>query len=248
MTGTPIRQPALILAGGLGTRLTSVLPDRPKVLAPIQEDTFLDHLVAQLYAGGLRRLVLLLGYRHEMVEAHLDQVLRKRYPDLEFVCSVEPSPLGTAGALRLAGKFCDDTFLLINGDTYVEFDARHLLAAHLQNHALVTLAARRVEDASRYGSLDCDAQGRILGFREKSVTTGGGLINAGVYVMEPRVLDLIAATGPVSLEQDVLPSLIKAGERLWTVELGGQFFDIGTPASYAEFSVFLQRLKLDNPM
>jgi NDP-sugar pyrophosphorylase family protein len=232
---------ALLLAGGLGTRLRSVLADRPKVLAPVLDRTFLDCLVEQLHREGLRRLVFLLGYRHEMVAAHIAGELAARFQDMEAAVTVEEAPLGTGGALGLARDFCHETFLLVNGDTYLEFNARDLVEAHRRSGAMVTIAARLVEDARRYGSLEVDGAGRVRAFREKAVTRQAGLINAGVYVMEPRVLELIPAGVAVSLEQVVLPELLARGERLAAVEVPGRFFDIGTPESYAEFARFAGR-------
>lgn len=239
MSSSLLHNRVLVLAGGLGTRLRSVVSDRPKVLAPVHDRTFLDCLVEQLYAQGLRRVVLLLGYRHEQVEVHVQTVLVSRFPDMEFAVSVEEVPLGTAGALGLARAFCDDTFLLLNGDTYVEFDARALMDAHIRTGALMTLAVRRVKDGGRYGSLNVDEEGRISAFFEKAPSHAPGLINAGVYLMEPRVLADIPAGMAFSLEHDVMPMLLAREERLQALEVRGHFFDIGTPSSHAAFTRFV---------
>ena len=122
--------PVLVLAGGLGTRLRAVIADRPKVLAPVAGGTFLNLLVARLHAGGTRRIVLLVGHLHEQVERHVAERLRPAYPGLEIACSVEPTPLGTAGALRHAAALCGETFLALNGDTFFELDTAALVAAH----------------------------------------------------------------------------------------------------------------------
>lgn len=233
----------LILAGGLGTRLRAVVADRPKVLAPVGGRPFLDVLVARLHAGGVRRIALLLGHFHEQVERHVDDNLRTGYPDVNFACSVEPTPLGTAGALRYAqvhGGLCAGTSILMNGDTYFEFDAAALLAAHDAAGALVTMATRAVPDSGRYGALDVAADGRVRGFREKDPTIGAGVINAGVYVIEPRLVDAIPGGRAVSLEREVFPALLAAGERIQAVAQDGHFVDIGTAESYAEFETFLR--------
>jgi NDP-sugar pyrophosphorylase family protein len=240
VSAAPLSVRTLILAGGLGTRLRSVLPDRPKVLAPVPGGTFLDYLVAYLHGQGLRRFVFLLGHAADVVEAHLADVLGPRFPDAELVTSVEATPLDTAGAVRLADAYCTETFLLCNGDTCAAFDPAALLRAHHERDAWVTLAARRVDDAGRYGALDVDEAGRVRAFREKDPGAGAGFINAGVYAMEPRVLELAAPGARVSLERFVLPELLRRGVRVEAVEIDGPFFDIGTPASYAEFVHFVE--------
>lgn len=228
----------LILAGGKGTRLASVVADRPKVLAPVDGRPFLDHLLAMLERRGLRRLVFLLGYRHEDVTAAL---AARADSALSFEWVVEQEPLGTGGALRNAADHCaglsQDDFFLVNGDTFVDFDAAALLAAHRASGAAVTLAAVEVPDAGRYGALDVDAGGAVRAFREKAQPSGPGLINGGVYVVAPRVLELVAAGRAVSLESEVMPALLAKGDRLLAVpQPGATFFDIGTPESLAAFA------------
>ncbi len=185
----------LVLAGGLGTRLRSVVADRPKVLALVGGQPFLDILVAQLYGHGVRRIGLLLGHLHQQVQDHVERVLQLRFPDIEFALSVEPEPLGTAGALRHAGALVQDaagTAILMNGDTFVAFDPAAVLAVHCASGAAVTMAVQHVDDISRFGAVELDAHGRVIAFREKQADTGPGWINAGVYAFEPALLDLIA--------------------------------------------------------
>lgn len=242
MRSSTLRERAFILAGGLGTRLSGLIPDRPKVLAPIAGRPFLDILVQQLVDRGVRRLVLLLGHRAEQV---LDFVAarRKAWPvDLDVVSSVEARPLGTAGALKLAQRYCDGRFLLLNGDTYFDLDLAALLRTHAERSARVTLAAATVSDAGRYGRLDVSASGLVEAFREKDVTAGSGLINAGIYLMEPEILEHIAPDSAVSLERDVFPQLLRAGAPIAVSAQQGAFFDIGTPESYASFVGFCERL------
>jgi NDP-sugar pyrophosphorylase family protein len=240
MTPTILRERAFILAGGLGTRLRGLIPDRPKVLAPIAGKSFLDILVDELYAKGLRRLVLLLGYRSEQVIEHVS-ARRQVWPsDLQVETSVEPSPMGTGGALKLARRFCDGRFLLLNGDTYFDLDLGALLRDHEAAQAMVTVAAAHVEDAGRYGRLDVSASGRLEAFREKDSAAGAGLINAGVYLMEPAVIEHIPADAVVSLEKDVFPTLLRSEAPLAVSAQSGTFFDIGTPASYQSFTTFCQ--------
>lgn len=234
--------PVLVLAGGLGTRLGSVLGDRPKILAPVGERVFLDVLFQQLRRQGLRQVVLLLGHRHEQVEAHL-RGAGVVPPELKVALSVEPEPLGTGGAIGHARGWCARTFLVLNGDTYIDVDVPALLAAHVRHQAMVTLAAVRVPDAGRYGALrvaappvEVAADGAaILEFREKDPTPAPGLVNGGVYVIEPDVVATIPAGRAISFERETLPGLLEAGARLWAVPQEGAFVDIGTPSSWAGF-------------
>lgn len=245
----------LVLAGGLGTRLRSVVADRPKVLALVGGQPFLDILVAQLYSHGVRRIGLLLGHLHQQVQVHVEQVLQPRFADVEFALSVEPGPLGTAGALRHAGALVQGTTgtaILMNGDTFVEFDPAAVLAIHRASGAAVTMAVQHVDDISRFGAVELDGHGRVLAFREKQARseprsepslvhsiTGSGWINAGVYAFEPALLDLIAQDRAVSLESEVFPGLLAAGAHVQSAPQRGYFVDFGTPASYAEFEAYL---------
>jgi len=230
---------ALILAGGLGTRLASLLPDRPKVLAPIAGRPFLDILVEELAARGLRRFVLLLGNRSEQVVEHV-AARRGSWPaGVEFEFSVEPAPLGTGGAVKLAERFCGGRFFLFNGDTYFDLDVAALVHAHESSRALLTVAAAKVADADRYGRLETTASGLVARFREKDAAAGPGSINAGVYLVEPALLGHIPTGRAVSLECDVFPALLVGGQAIAVSPQTGAFFDIGTPASYQSFTDFL---------
>ena len=230
----------LVLAGGKGTRLAEAVPDRPKILAPINGRPFLDILIEQLARKGLERLVFLLGDRHAPIVAAL-----QGRPNVEW--SIEERPLGTGGAVKLAQRFCGEDFFLLNGDTYLDFDAARLFATHAQTKGAVTLAAARVSDPGRYGSLDLDEVGRVRGFREKAPSAGPGLINGGVYLIAPRVLELIGDGVAVSLENDVFPELLRRGETLTAVEQAGAFFDIGTESSWKSFASFCAERERTTP-
>lgn len=238
---TDTMPPAFILAGGLGTRLASVLPDRPKALAPIGGRPFLDILLDQLAALGFGHVVLLLGSRSEAIIQFIADRARQRDSrnQPEIHTSIETTPLGTAGAVKLARRFADEPFFLLNGDTYLDFNASSLLSHHRKKRALVTLAASHQEDTARFGSLDVSEDGVVLGFREKAASSGPGLINGGVYVVDPSVLSLIPEGRPVSLEQETFPTVLAQGGRMAALAQGGSFFDIGTPESYKAFAAFI---------
>jgi len=228
---------AVMLVGGLGTRLRSVVPSAPKVLASIGEKPFLELLVRQLRSQGIRRLVMCTGYLADQVESKFGD---GRIWDVSIEYSKEEMPLGTAGAVKLAGRYLADVpeFLVLNGDSFLEFDLRSLMAFHRRHDgAVATLAVLRVENASRYGTVDADANGRVIGFAEKSGREAPGLVNGGIYVFNHSVLQHIPE-GQVSLERDVFPRLLDQG--VYAQEQHGKFIDIGTPADYARAQELLR--------
>ncbi len=228
-----------ILAGGFGTRLRSAVPDLPKVLAPVAGRAFLDVLVATARRQGFRRFVFLLGHQHEKVEAHLRDVVQPCFPDAELAVSVEPRPLGTAGAVQHAASLLDDEFFVLNGDSYLEFDAPAMLAAHRRQSAVATIGVREMDDTARYGRIDVDEHRRVTAFREKADSSGPGLINAGIYLLSREVLDAIPPGVPVSIEKETFPALIAADRPVVACPQSGRFIDIGTPESYQAFAAML---------
>jgi NDP-sugar pyrophosphorylase family protein len=175
---------ALILAGGLGTRLRSVVADRPKVLVPVHGRPFLAFLLDQLAAAGLRHAVLCTGFRAELVREELGL----RWGPLELEYSAEESPLGTGGALRRALPLArSEVVLALNGDSYCDADLPGFFAAHDTSRSAGTLLLTEVADTSRYGRVECNRDGRVLAFSEKQSAGGRGWINAGVYLLNARL-------------------------------------------------------------
>ncbi len=226
---------AAILAGGLGTRLQSVVADRPKVLAPVAGRPYLAYLLDQLAVVGVREVVLLTGHLAEQVK----DAFGDTYGGMRLRYCVEPSPLGTAGSLRHAlALFRTPRVLLLNGDSYVEMDFAALLEQHHRQKADVSLVLCRVDDTSRFGRVEVDADGRVVRFEEKRKDAGSGWINAGVYLLRRDVIDSIPPARAVSLERDVLPQWITTGCRVQAYQTTGRFLDIGTPESYAAGASF----------
>lgn len=218
----------LILAGGLGTRLRSELPNLPKALAPLGGRPFLAHLLDRVARAGFLRVILCVGYRADMIQ----EAIGSDHHGLEVLYSREDIPLGTGGALRHALSLAPTPWLLAcNGDSTVDVALDGFIRWHFQAPRRASLVAAHVEDAARYGRLSLDPDGRIQSFEEKGSTPGPGWINAGVYLL-PR--DLIAGISPerfLQLEQDVFPGL--AGEAFFAFTSKGSFIDIGTPEAYA---------------
>lgn len=219
---------AVILAGGFGTRLRPVVADRPKVLAEVGARPFIAYLLDQLSRAGIGHVVLCTGHLGAQVQA----LLQDRYRDLDLVYSQEPVPLGTAGALRLAlPLFNSDPVLVMNGDSYCEADLTAFWAWHHARNASATLLLTAMADAGRYGLVQIDTDGRVLGFAEKREKGQPGWINAGVYLIGRRLIETIPSMRPVSLEQEMFPAWIEHG--LYGCRSDGRFVDIGTPDSYA---------------
>src|SRR5215210_1690371 len=203
----------------------------PLVGRPLLAYTF-DHL----RSGGVDRAVLACGYLPTQIEEHFGE----RYDGLSLEYRVEPEPLGTGGAIRFAADGINTTFLALNGDSLREADLAELVAFHQERGAKATILLTRVADPSRYGLVRLSPDGRVRGFLEKprpeDIDTD--LINAGVYVLEPEVLELVAPGRPVSIERDVFPALVEDGT-LYARSLPGYWLDVGTPASYLQAHIDL---------
>ena len=229
---------ALLLVGGEGTRLRAVVSSTPKPLAPVGDRPFLELVVRGLQAQGIRDLVMCTGYRAEQLEEAFGDGSRL---NVKIVYSRERSPLGTAGAVKLARGFLEgeSEFLVLNGDSFLETGFEDLIRFHRAHSGLATIAAVPVENASRYGALQVNEEGRVRAFMEKSAGNGPGLINAVVYVFSSGILDRIPE-GPASLEREVLPQALELG--VYALRQSGVFIDIGTPSDYARAQEIHRRL------
>jgi D-glycero-alpha-D-manno-heptose 1-phosphate guanylyltransferase len=225
---------AAILAGGLGTRLRSRVANRPKVLAPVRGRPYLAYLLEQLAGAGVRTVVLLTGYLADQVRLTFGD----SYLGLRLMYSCEPSPLGTAGALRLALPYLSSsTILLLNGDSYCAASLPEFWKFHQRQAADLSLVLTSVEDCSRYGCVQLGPDGRVLRFEEKNRVGGAGWVNAGIYLMNRSLIQAIPADVPSSLEREMCPKWA-ANERCFGFPSRGHFLDIGTPESYAQAEAF----------
>jgi len=221
--------PVLLLVGGMGTRLRSVLSDKPKPLAPIGDISFLELLVLQLRSQGFHQLVMCTGFQADQIK---QEFADGRKWDVTVDYSQESRPLGTAGAIKLAERFVSQApdFLVMNGDSFLELDLRRLIRFHRVHGGSASIAVRRVPDAARYGTVHVDEKDRVVRFSEKMGIREPGLVNGGVYVFKREAFQHIADE-PSSLEKDVIPSLLSQG--VFALEQKGIFIDIGTPEDYA---------------
>jgi NDP-sugar pyrophosphorylase family protein len=225
---------AAVLAGGLGSRLRPAIGDRPKVLAPVHGRPFVTYLLDQLAGAGVRDVVLLTGYRADEVRRALGETHR----GLRLTYSPEPDARGTAGALRHAlPHLACRAVLLMNGDSYCDVDWAGLADFHERHGAELSMVLARVADAGRFGRVQVATAGRVSSFAEKSAG-GAGWINAGIYLLERRLIEEVPPSRPVSLERDVLPAWVGQG-RVHGFRGAGRFLDVGTPESYGEAEAFL---------
>ena len=216
----------VVLAGGKGTRLRSVVSDLPKCMAPVAGRPFLAWLLDDLREAGFDHIILSLGYKHEAVEAWV-----ATRPDRDSItCVVEEEPLGTGGGVRLALRQArEDAVFILNGDTFFGVDYPAMQAFHRQSGAQATLALKPLRDFDRYGEVTLDGEGRITAFREKR-PCAEGLINGGVYLLQRDALAEMPER--FSLEKDYFePQAESAGLAGFRSE--GYFIDIGIPADYA---------------
>lgn len=221
---------AIVLAGGLGTRLRSVVSDVPKPLAPIHDRPFLAYLLDSLAAQGIRHVVLAVGYKGELIETCFGE----SHKGMRLSYSFEPEALGTGGAVQLAmSKLRNATreAWILNGDTFFDCRLGEVAQHHVASGADVSLALHRITDASRYGLVELDENDRIVRFCEKTPGSAG-LINAGIYLLRPHALLSAGLSGRFSLERDFFEDNVTT-LHLNGAEQSGYFVDIGVPEDYA---------------
>jgi mannose-1-phosphate guanylyltransferase len=227
---------AIVLVGGEGTRLRPLTSDVPKPAVTLVDRPFLAYAIEWLGAHGVTEVVLACGFLPDVLRAALADEEERAGVEITYVA--EPEPLGTAGAIRFAaealGDRLGDRFLALNGDVLADLDLSALLRAHEERGARATIGLHPVADSSAYGLVSCDAEGRVLEFLEKTGETVPGEINAGAYVLERSVLDLVPAGRAVSIEREVFPRLV--GDGLCGLLLEGYWMDIGTPDRYLQAS------------
>ena len=222
-----------ILAGGLGTRLRSVVGQTPKVIAEVGGRPALAWLLDQLDTHGFHHVVLCTGHRADAVSARLGD----RHGRLQLHYSAEPEPLGTGGALRRAFlQLASDPVLVLNGDSFCDVDLGQFVRVHQARHAPVSLVVTELADTRRFGRVSIRPDGRIEQFLEKSDATGPGWINAGIYLLSRQQLTAIPVGRPVSLESELLPAWLPQG--VYGFPARGNFLDIGTPESFARAGDF----------
>lgn len=229
---------AIILAGGLGTRLKETVPDLPKPMAPINNRPFLEYQMDYWMNQGITRFILSVGYLSDSIINHFGY----KYQDAIIEYSIESNPLGTGGALVQAIKNLIEPVLVINGDTFFEVDLQLLYSFHCINESIFTLALYKVNASNRYLGIDITNTGRILEFSGANrESMSAQLVNGGAYIVDPLTINTFnfKVTGKLSLENDILIRLLDEMLPLFGKEFKGKFIDIGIPKDYYRAKDFL---------
>lgn len=223
---------AILLAGGLGTRLQSVVNDRPKPMADVCGKPFMEYLILELKKHGVTHIVMAVGYKGNMVETYFHHG-ENLGVSIEY--SYEEAQLGTAGAIKNAEKYIsEEEFFVLNADTFYQVAYEEVISLYKKRDLDMALVLRKVPDISRYGSVRMDNQ-IITGFNEKISERRSGLINGGIYFMKKEMLDFIPKQQKCSLENEIIPKMLENGKRLGAIVNNGYFIDIGIPEDYYRF-------------
>lgn len=218
---------AIILAGGLGTRLRSEVPDLPKCMAPVAGKPFLDYVIRALQEQGVTKFIFSLGYRSEVVLQHLEQ----SWPKLKYDYTIETIPLGTGGGIRFAvQKVKGDSFFVLNGDTYFEVNLPSMLKKHIEVQAEITVALKKMYHFDRYGSVLIGQNNIISAFQEKTYREIGW-INGGIYLIQKQLITNIGIANPFSFEKEILEKYVDKN-CIFGFESDGYFIDIGIPEDF----------------
>lgn len=219
---------AIILAGGLGTRLRSVVSDVPKPLAPVAGRPFLQWLLDYMQPYGFGHIVLSTGYMHEKIAEHFGD----NYRGMRLSYAVEDKPLGTGGGIRNALNHCeDDEMVVVNGDTFFAIDYSLLEAFFHRQPTRLAVVLRQVADTGRYGRVTLDCCDRISAFAEKDGSHGPGNINGGIYMLHRSLLEEYSGEGAFSFEHDIIAPRV-AQEPVYAYVATDFFIDIGIPEDY----------------
>lgn len=239
--GFPFRgREAIILAGGLGTRLRSVVSELPKCMAPVAGRPFLFYVINYLRSQGIEKFIFSLGYKHEVIEAYL----KDQFSTLQYECSIEEEPMGTGGAIQLACKMATEKNILVaNGDTLFKINGKELFNFHIEHGAECTLALKPMQQFDRYGVVELDDKKTISDFKEKQFYASG-LINGGVYVL--NVENFLTKDFPekFSFEKDFLEKYYQQGKIAGIVQ-DDYFIDIGIPEDFERAQTEFKQAPLD---
>ena len=247
MPRTSASMKAVILIGGEGTRLRPLTYEVPKAMVPVLNQPFLEHTLTYLKEWGVKDIVLALNY--------LPGVIQDYFGDgsnlgVRLVCAVEDNPLGTAGAVKNAEQYLNSTFVVLNGDIFTELDIADMLAFHRRKGARATIALSWVYDPCAFGVVETDSDGRVRRFIEKpgpdQVTSHW--INAGIYILEPEVLEHVPANSHYMFEKGLFPLLLERDEPVYGYPFSGYWLDMGTLEKYLRLNYDLLLSKARSPL
>jgi D-glycero-alpha-D-manno-heptose 1-phosphate guanylyltransferase len=227
---------AIILAGGLGKRLRNTVKKLPKPMAPINGRPFLEYQMDYWIDQGITHFILSVGYLNKIIIDHFGSM----YKGISIEYCIEAKPLGTGGALMSAAKNINETFLVLNGDSFIEIDLERLYKFHVKNNSMWTLSLFKAEMNERYMGIEVDENGRIISLKsnEKKINY---YFNGGAYLINPAILRKIDLLGNsmVSLENELLPYVLTSDAEIYGLQCSGRFIDIGIPKDYFRASEIL---------
>ncbi|KAK3604837.1 hypothetical protein CHS0354_000499 [Potamilus streckersoni] len=233
-----IMNTAIILAGGFGTRLQSVVSDVPKPMAPINGLPFLSYILNSLSFYNISKVILSVGYKHDVIQNYFGEL----WKNIGITYALETIPLGTGGAINLALTYTNEPqVFVLNGDTFFDINFFDLAVCHKEKHAGITVAVKEVINKGRYGSIAIQDDQKIISFSEKQ-NDQSGLINGGIYALDTHFYEGIKAKeGSFSLEKDVL-ELAVSTNLIYAFKSDGYFIDIGIPEDYLKAQVDFKSL------
>ena len=222
---------AVILVGGEATRLRPLTCNTQKIMVPVLNRPFFEHLVSYLKRHNIIDIVLAVGKSPAQIQDYFGDGSKL---GVRITYLIENFPMGTAGAVKNAARFLDDAFIVFNGDIFTDIDLSKMMQLHHKNKAIASLALTPVDDPTIYGVVETDSRGRVKRFIEKpsrdKVTTN--MINAGIYILEPDILNYIAPNAFSMFERDVFPPLLEKGQAIYGYPFQDYWIDIGTPDKY----------------
>ena len=226
-----LKMKAVILAGGEATRLRPLTCNTAKIMVPVLNQPLLEHLINYLKRHSITDIILALSQQIDEIQSHFGD---GGDFGVKITYSVEDSPLGTAGAVKNAQSFLNESFLVFNGDIFTDLNLTTMIAQHRDRDALATIALTPVDNPTIYGVVETNSDGRVKQFKEKpgwdELTTN--MINAGIYILEPSILDYITPNAFSMFERDVFPPLLEEGRILYSYPSKAYWIDMGTPEKY----------------
>lgn len=227
MKNSKMIKKAIILAGGLGTRLRSVIGEIPKPMADINGKPFLEYFLDYLIMQGIEKICLSVGYNHQIIQNYF----KNGYKTIEIIYSIEDEPLGTGGAVKKAINLIeDDNIFIFNGDTFFNINLKELYKFHVLNNSILTIAMKHIKDNINYGSIVIDNKNKITNFKEKIISKNK-LINGGIYLLNKNKFITFGLPDKFSFEKDFLEK-VYATHPVYGLEYESYFIDIGIPDNY----------------
>lgn len=219
---------AIILAGGLGTRLSHLLPDLPKCMAPVNNKPFLEYLLNYLSKQNIKKIILSVGYRYEPIINYFGH----SFKNLSIKYAIEPEPLGTGGAIAYAARYTENqNFFILNGDTIFPANLEKLELAHFNKNADISILIKRLDNTSRFGTVIINKNYKITGFKEKQNINLKGYINGGIYIINKNILNNKNLNKKFSFEKDLLEKYY-IDNNFYALNSDAYFIDIGVPEDY----------------